>query len=170
MIGHSNWVNTAAVGPRGRWAVSGSRDSTLKGWDLETGRELQTLRGHSDNVFDVAVSADGQRAVSASDDQTLKAWDLESGRELHTLTGHSIEVDGVAVSADGRWAVSASWDETLKAWDLETGAPIDTFTSDVAVSACAFVTDNKIIEGDRGGRVHFLSLEQPKTQELNTPS
>ena len=92
----------------GRRAVSASgrrdslrKDSTLKVWDLEAGRELRTLAGHSHCVNSVAVSADGRRAVSASADTTLKVWDLETGRELRTLAGHSSWVYGVAVSADG---------------------------------------------------------------------
>jgi WD40 repeat protein len=128
-------------------------------WDLESGREVRTLAGHSDVVNGVAVSADGRRAVSASDDDTLKVWDLESGRELRTLAGHSGWVYGVGVSADGRRAVSASWDQTLKVWDLETGALVTTFTCDAAARCCAFAGARRIVAGDAGGRVHFLSLE-----------
>jgi WD40 repeat protein len=51
-------------------------------WELESGRELQTLSGHAGVVLAVAVTPDGRRALSASWDKTLKVWDLESGREL----------------------------------------------------------------------------------------
>jgi len=43
-----------------------TRDKTLKVWDLERGKELQTLAGHSHGVNGVAVTPDGKRAVSAS--------------------------------------------------------------------------------------------------------
>ena len=36
-----------AVTPDGRRAVSASDDSTLKVWDLASGRELHTLSGHA---------------------------------------------------------------------------------------------------------------------------
>ena len=69
----------------GKRAVSASYDRTLKVWDLESGRELHTLKGHTDQVTSVAVTADGKRAISACWDSTLKIWDLKDGRELSTL-------------------------------------------------------------------------------------
>jgi hypothetical protein len=90
--GHRGCIWAVAVTADGRRAVSGSRDQTLKFWDLETGRELATLRGHSSSVTAVAVTADGRRAVSGSWDQTLKLWDLDTSQELATLGGHSDSV------------------------------------------------------------------------------
>jgi WD40 repeat protein len=72
--GHSAGVNGVAVTADGRRAVSASPDTTLKVWDVETGRTLLRLEGHSAAVSGVAVTADGKRAVSASRDKTLKVW------------------------------------------------------------------------------------------------
>jgi len=71
----------------------------------------------------------------------------------------STNLDGVAVTPDGKRAVSASGDHTLKVWDLETGEALATFTCDGPVLCCACDDDKRIICGDAGGRVHFLSLE-----------
>jgi WD40 repeat protein len=69
-----------AMTPEGKRAVSGSRDRTLKVWDLDTGRAVRTLVGHSARVCDGAVTLGGKRAVSASaDNNTLKVWDLYTG-------------------------------------------------------------------------------------------
>ena len=164
LTGHSGEVSAVAVTPDGKQAVSASGDKTLKVWDLETGRALRTLEGHSEFVNGVAVTPDGKRAVSASSDQTLKVWDLETGRALRTLEGHSY-VSGVAVTPDGKRAVSASYDNTRKVWDLETGEMLATFTCDHAALCCAFDDDKRTISGDAGGRVHFLSLEEPKRKK-----
>jgi hypothetical protein len=158
--GHSDSVRGVAVTPDGKRAVSASEDNTLKVWDLETGRALRTLAGHSDWVLGVAVTPDGKRAVSASSDKTLQVWDLETGRALRTLEGHSDWVLGVAVTPDGQRAVSASWDKTLQMWDLETGSLVATFHCDAAALCCTFASAQDIVAGDRGGRVHFLRLEE----------
>jgi WD40 repeat protein len=148
------------VTPEGKRAVSASRDRTLKVWDLETGRELRTLKRHSDVVTAVAVTPEGKRAVSASWDRTLKVWDLETGRELRTLEGHSDVVTAVAVTPEGKRAVSASRDRTLKVWDLETGLPVASFSCDAPVTCCAFATNSRILAGDHSGRLLLLQLEE----------
>ena len=61
-----------AVLPRDR-IVSGSRDKTLRVWDVNHGLCLQTLRGHTGWVNCVGVLPDG-RVVSGSRDKTLKVW------------------------------------------------------------------------------------------------
>jgi len=158
--GHSDWVYGVAVTSDGKWAVSASADRTLKVWDLDTGRALRTLESHSNSVNGVAVTADGKRAVSMSGDHTLKVWDLDTGRALRTLEGHSDSFTGVAVTPDGKRAVSASADNTLRVWDLEAGMPIAAFDCDGSGRCCAFVDEHRIVAGDAGGRVYFLSLEE----------
>ena len=119
--GHTDSVKSVSVSPDGRRAVSGSSDTTLRVWDLESGQCLRTLQGHTDRVNSVSVCPDGRRAVSGGGDYTLRVWDLESGACLRTLQGHANQVISVSVSPDGRTAVTGSWDNTLRVWDLESG-------------------------------------------------
>ena len=57
--GHSNSVNAVAVTADGKLTISGSSDTSLKVWNLTTGKAEFTLIGHSDSVNAVAVTADG---------------------------------------------------------------------------------------------------------------
>jgi WD40 repeat protein len=70
----------------GSRALSGSRDNTLRLWDLATGETLRTFQGHTHWVTGVAVSSDGQRAASSSVDNTLALWDLDTGNCLARFT------------------------------------------------------------------------------------
>ena len=124
--GHSKRIKSVAVFPDGQRVVSGSKDNTLKVWNVATGICVATLGGHSTSVKSVAVFPDGLRVVSASSDKTLKVWDVSTGECVATLKGHSNFVFSVAVFPDGRRVVSASWDNTLKVWDVETGECVAT--------------------------------------------
>ncbi len=70
------YVTSASLSADGRYALSGSRDKTLKFWDVETGKCLRTFEGHGDAVNSVVLSADGRYALSGSHDKTLKLWRL----------------------------------------------------------------------------------------------
>lgn len=118
--GHDHSVFGIATTPDGKRVVSASIDNTLKIWQLETGRCVDTLRAHSRQANDVAITPDGKIALSTSSDRTLRIWDLESCQTVGTLKGHADSVWGVAVTPDGKTVVSGSWDRTLRVWDLES--------------------------------------------------
>jgi WD40 repeat protein len=64
--------------------ISGSGDSTLKVWEVETGKCQQTLVGHSNTVYTVLAFSES-RVISGSFDETIKFWDLETGICQQTL-------------------------------------------------------------------------------------
>ena len=104
--------------PDGKTLASGSRDKTIKLWDITTGKEIRTLRGHSDSVLSVSFSPDGKTLASGSRDKTIKLWDITTGKEIRTLRGHSDSVLSVSFSPDGKTLASGSRDKTVILWDL----------------------------------------------------
>jgi hypothetical protein len=103
----------------GRWAVSASKDATLRVWDLDEGRCLGVLPGHTGPALSLDLSADGRWAVSGGKSGTVRVWDLAAGTCVRTLEGHTDSVHAVAISADGRWSLSGSKDGTLRLWELD---------------------------------------------------
>ena len=45
-LGHADEVNTVAISPDGKYIVSGSRDKSIKVWELSSGRVVKTLKGN----------------------------------------------------------------------------------------------------------------------------
>ena len=126
--GHPDGIPGIAFTPDGRHLVSGGRDSSVKIWEVASGRELRSLSGHGDAVSAVAVSPDGRLLASASRDKTVKLWDSVTGREVRALGGHADVVSSVAFTADGRWLATGSYDNTIKLWDPVTGREHRTFS------------------------------------------
>ena len=105
--------------PDSKTLVSGSRDGTIKLWEVETGEEIRSLNGHDGWVYSVGFSPDGKTVVSGSYDSTVKLWEVETGEQIRSLNSHDEVVSSVGFSPDGKTLVSGSGDSTIKLWDLE---------------------------------------------------
>jgi len=131
--GHKHIVESVAISPDNRLAVSGSLDRRIRVWDMATGQCLKTLGEEQDLVRSVACSPDGRLIASAhgrpkdGKDNTLRLWEIETGRCLTVLEGHTGLVASAAFSPDGRSVLSAAWDGNLRLWDVAGGACIRTF-------------------------------------------
>jgi eukaryotic-like serine/threonine-protein kinase len=110
--------------------VSGSRDRTVRKWDLATGEPVGApLTDHTDSVTALAVAELAGRpvVVSGSRDRTVRKWDLATGEPVGgPLTGHTDLVTAVAVLvSDGKTrVVSAGWDGRLRVSDYGSKADL----------------------------------------------
>lgn len=96
-----------------RLALSSGDEPVIRLWDLESDRQVGTLKGHKRYVFSATFTADGRRVLSGSRDGTIRLWDLASRTEVYRVDGESGMVLSVAVSPDGRLALSGSQGPTL---------------------------------------------------------
>ncbi len=113
--GHENIVSSLSCAANGRTMVSGSRDNTVRLWDLETRTQIgETLTGHTDSVTSIAISGDGQTVISASKDKTVRVWKLEGDKLIRKYCRRCFfNVRSVAMSENGQRAVSSRgtvWD------------------------------------------------------------
>jgi WD40 repeat protein len=113
-----------AFSPDGKTLTSGSYDTTIKLWDVETGKEQATLQGHTGPVYAVALSPDGNSLASGSHDKTVKLWDVATGKERFTMKGHSDVVWSVRYSPDGK-ILATLGNGQIKLWDLADDGPAD---------------------------------------------
>lgn len=79
--GHTFTIRGLAM-PSADTVVSGSRDTTLRVRNVESGRCLHVLEGHTETVR--FVFAQGDHIVSGSYDKRVKSWSLSGGQCLST--------------------------------------------------------------------------------------
>ncbi|QLL30958.1 hypothetical protein HG536_0A07730 [Torulaspora globosa] len=123
--GHVGWVRCIEVEPvDNEWFATGSDDTTVKVWDLASGRLKLTLSGHVMAVRDLAISERHPYLFSASEDKTVKCWDLEKNMAIRNYHGHLSGVHTVAVHPTLDLVVSAGRDSVIKLWDIRTRLPV----------------------------------------------
>jgi WD40 repeat protein/energy-coupling factor transporter ATP-binding protein EcfA2 len=69
-------TTTAQMSPDGNVIAVGTRDGSMRLWDVRKKQWLGTLEGHSDDISSLAFSADSMTLASASDDRTVRLWSL----------------------------------------------------------------------------------------------
>ena len=62
------WIGAMTFTPDGKTLITGSRDTTIKFFEMPQVSDIRTVRGHSGWVRSLAVSPDGKVLMSASDD------------------------------------------------------------------------------------------------------
>ena len=126
--------------------ASGSKDNSIKLWDVDTGECLRTLTGHSGTVISLHLLPNNILA-SGSLDKSIKLWNVSSGECIRTLNGHSEYVYALQLLAKNKLA-SGSWDRSIKIWNINTGECIRTMTGHSgAVVPLKLLTHNKLASG-----------------------
>ncbi|CAI4216929.1 unnamed protein product [Parascedosporium putredinis] len=146
---------------RGDTLVSGSSDKTLRQWDLNKGRCVQTLdvmwaaaqasaglgttdgnwrntsRGSNGSAHFVgAVQVFDAALACGTADGMVRLWDLRSGQVHRSLVGHTGPV--TCLQFDDVHLVTGSMDRSIRIWDLRTGVIHDAYAYDSPVTSLMF--------------------------------
>lgn len=173
--GHTSTIRCIKVLPHRPIAVSGSRDYTLRVWDIQRGRCLHTLRGHTKSVRCVEVW--GNMAVSGSYDNTAKVstqtlfiisatkgltiklqklWNLDTGECLQTFTGHYSQIYSIAFN--GSLVITGSLDSTVRVWSPGTGECLALLQGHTALVGQLQLSGTTLVTGGSDGRVIIFDL------------
>ncbi|XP_023210427.1 lissencephaly-1 homolog isoform X1 [Centruroides sculpturatus] len=101
----------------GPFLISGSRDKTIKMWDISTGLCVFTLVGHDNWVRGLAFHPGGKYILSASDDRTIRVWDIKNKRCYKTLEAHNHFCTSIDFHRTSPFVITGSVDQNAKVWE-----------------------------------------------------
>ncbi|KAM9899678.1 hypothetical protein OXX79_005596 [Metschnikowia pulcherrima] len=113
-FGHTDGITCLQF--NNKFLISGSYDSTVRIWNIDTGECVRTLSGHSKGVR--SLSFDSHKLITGGYDSTIKVWNYRTGECISTYRGHESTV--CSVDASNRTIVSGSADSTVKVWHVDT--------------------------------------------------
>ncbi|XP_022607024.1 WD repeat-containing protein 43 [Seriola dumerili] len=121
--GHSGGVNCVQWHPDDSLLYSGSDDTNIIEWDLQTGKMRSKWKADRAAVTSLCVSHDGKLLLSAG--QIIKMWDLDTKEVYRKFTGHSTAVTTLRFAttrppdSNGLYFLSgAAHDRLLSVWQV----------------------------------------------------
>ncbi|MES2657208.1 MAG: DUF4365 domain-containing protein [Verrucomicrobiota bacterium] len=122
--GHTGSLGRVAMPEDGRFALTSSRDGTVRRWALAEDEVEGEIVGKGKGFTGLAVTADGSRAAAGDGEGNIQLIDLSTARLLHEWKGHGKTVGNVAFHAGGSELLSAAGDGYLCRWNVDSGACI----------------------------------------------
>ncbi|CEP61652.1 coronin LALA0_S03e07734g [Lachancea lanzarotensis] len=179
LAGHGRKVGHVLFHPTAKNVLaSSSLDHTVKIWDIDSGKELFTLK-HPDMVTSMSFSYDGNHLVTVSRDKKLRTWDIRAEKVVSETQAHSgaknqrvvwlgnssrVATTGFSKLSDRQIGV---WD----AFDLEKGDLGGFYTVDQSsgIMMPFFDASNKILYlvGKGDGNIRYFEFQNDELFELS---
>ena len=128
LVGHTDGIQEVSFSPDGTLLASGSRDNSIRLWDVREGGVIKILEERESWPMAVRFSPDGRVLAGAYSDGAIHLWDIATRKLTRQIDGHmdptantDFLVYNIAFSPDGRTLASASIDKTVRVWDVATG-------------------------------------------------
>ncbi|ETO05967.1 WD-40 repeat protein [Reticulomyxa filosa] len=148
--GHAGYVRSIDYSTLGdnQFICSGSSDSTIRIWDVDNNKQIQSFNEHSDDVRCVKFSQyyyhnNRQDVIcSSSLDSTIRFWNIKNNRQLQIFDKHNYGVYGIEFSSfnGGRYLCSGSADDTIRLWDIKTSNSLHVFNAHTNVVCCVDIS------------------------------
>lgn len=118
LVGHEDEVTCLAWSPDGRILASGSRDRSIRLWNLTTG-SCTSLKWKLDIVLDLAWSPCGRTLAAAQANGVILLWDVSTAQAMLELRGHTGAVRNVFFGSNGSFMTSNGDDGTVRIWQAK---------------------------------------------------
>jgi len=123
LSGHTGYVMCIVFSSDGTLLVSGSRDKTVKLWDVQTGGVVKDFHHHTyrraEGIISVSISVGSTMIASGFADGTICLWNIGTGK-CHVIKGHSYHVTTISFSpTNPQLLLSASRGGNVRKWDTD---------------------------------------------------
>jgi WD40 repeat protein len=111
-------------------AGTGNNQGAVYLWDIETGKQVNSLRGHTAKITGISFSSDGALMATASYDGSVRLWHIN---DLNTLPvvfdDHATWVTSIMFTKDDKFVISGDKSGNLRTLPTAIGTVIKDYCS-----------------------------------------
>jgi WD40 repeat protein len=121
LAGHTNTITAVTVSPDGSLAATGSRDGSVKLWDLKTRKVVKTMLNVGTEVSTLRFALKNHALICITHN-TIQVWDLDSCTCVKTITEY-IDPPSITVAGEEQQLLCAFFSgvNAMKTWDIGDG-------------------------------------------------
>lgn len=164
-------INTVAISPSGKYALTGGDDQMGRLWSLKSGKQLRKWK-HDNSVNIVGFYPKGGYVLTGAGNDQTHFWNMKTGKKKYTLRTSAWPKDmalpdfpsfktttsAIGFSADNKYLVTGHPSQRLCLWKVASGDKIEcwqvsrrnTLRPGVVLQAVAFSPKDKAIYTESG--------------------
>ncbi|MFC1879301.1 ABC transporter permease subunit [Chloroflexota bacterium] len=117
-LGHDEDITALVFSPDDTLLVSGSDDTSINFWDLETGEVKWTGENHFASITKLVFTPDGGSVLSSSADYKSRIFRVPGGKSSDTFVGHLSSVNAIALGVLPETLITGGADGSIRQWDI----------------------------------------------------
>ncbi|EDV25155.1 uncharacterized protein TRIADDRAFT_26083 [Trichoplax adhaerens] len=167
--GHKLSVTCVAFSHDGKFVYSGSKDSSIIKWDLETFKKVKVFhgfhkagegKGHKGHILCLDVSLDCKYMASGGQDKLVYLWDLEKEEVCYIFKGHKDIITGLRFRHNSHELYSTSKDRSVKVWSVDERAYVETLFGhqDAVLGIDCLRRQRPVTAGGRDCSIHVWKI------------
>eukprot|EP00656_Telonema_subtile_P018832 TRINITY_DN20225_c0_g1_i2.p1 TRINITY_DN20225_c0_g1~~TRINITY_DN20225_c0_g1_i2.p1 ORF type:complete len:533 (-),score=83.35 TRINITY_DN20225_c0_g1_i2:175-1773(-) len=148
--------------------ASGSEDTLVKLWDLDSSECCRVLAGHTEAVRCMCVCEADGALLTAGKDKSIRVWDWRTGECRNVMRGHTNTVRSLGMLGSG---VLGSGGKHVRVWSVNSGDTIRSLHGHTSwvLAVCALPTVDRFATGSRDGTVRIWNGHLTESQEDPLP-
>ncbi|HEY4260194.1 MAG TPA: protein kinase [Schlesneria sp.] len=166
-LGHTHNIADVRFSPDGKWLASSGWDSSVRLWNVESGKSGPVLRSHISGANSIAWSPDSTHLVSGGHwgDGKINVWNIDGTLEA-SWKGHQAH-NLVLWSPDGKFIAAAGEGDTYKIWNPNGDPVVELRIPNARLVGGAFSPDGKWFMTSAGSYdAHYLARWETGTWVL----
>ncbi len=117
---HQGPVGATALSADGKFALTGSDDTTAKLWQLENGK-LRHTWNHRSKIASVAISAKSRFAATSEALGETRIWSPKSGKLKRTVGPKVMTISSAAFSPNEKYLATGRTSQRIDLWRIKSG-------------------------------------------------
>ena len=167
--GHTNIITSMTAS--GDLIFSGSRDTTIRIWDINTGKCIQVINEYNHDI--TSMHTYGPYLLSTSGfpfsdktTHTIKARGINNNEQFELNKEHNHDHSVISIFTNSSYIFSGSEDTTIKIWDIATGEIVKELTGHKSAVTSVYANETHVFSGSRDKTVRIWNIATGDFLEL----